>query len=181
MSTIARSHSESDSGESKWHAKNRVVSVVRIRPLNAASSSGEPSPQYSKHTMNSDATKDMHTDDAAASQRPAVIATSTREITYQSQSIQDRSSVRFDLVLPPGSKQQDVYAQLGEPCLQAVQEGCNISIICYGQTGAGKTYTLLGNDGQEVGTAQPSLCIAPVHSLPLSCTTTSPYLHPIPV
>lgn len=158
MSSIARCHGESDSGESKWHAKNRVVSVVRIRPLNAASSSGEPILQYSEHAvqMTSFATKDMHTDDAAASQRPAVIATSTREITYQSQSLQDRSSVRFDLVLPPGSKQQDVYAQLGEPCLQAVQEGCNISIICYGQTGAGKTYTLLGNDGQEVCAAQPA-------------------------
>ena len=84
-------------------------------------------------------------------QRPAVIATSNKHLTYQTSPV-DRTSVRFDLVLPPGSSQAEVYSQLGEPCLQAVQDGLNVSILCYGQTGAGKTHTLIGQEDEQVGT-----------------------------
>eukprot|EP00931_Biecheleriopsis_adriatica_P069624 TRINITY_DN4344_c0_g1_i1.p1 TRINITY_DN4344_c0_g1~~TRINITY_DN4344_c0_g1_i1.p1 ORF type:complete len:1050 (+),score=173.82 TRINITY_DN4344_c0_g1_i1:75-3224(+) len=53
----------------------------------------------------------------------------------------------FDSVFAPGS-QEDVF----EDCRDLVQsavDGHNVTIFAYGQTGAGKTYTLYGSAGEE--------------------------------
>mmetsp|Transcript_5851 Transcript_5851/g.20658 ORF Transcript_5851/g.20658 Transcript_5851/m.20658 type:complete len:723 (-) Transcript_5851:1979-4147(-) len=57
----------------------------------------------------------------------------------------DRSIVfgKFDAVLGPESKQEDVYQQVRE-CVEAAISGTNVSIFAYGQTNAGKTYTMMG-------------------------------------
>lgn len=52
---------------------------------------------------------------------------------------------RFDYVYPPNASQKDVYA-CTEPLVLAFLEGYNASLLVYGQTGAGKTYTI-GCDG----------------------------------
>ena len=58
----------------------------------------------------------------------------------------------FDAALPPTTTQQEVFNAtcLETGVLQGVSEGFNGCVMCYGQTGAGKTYTL-GNAeaGQE--------------------------------
>ncbi|CAI9102290.1 OLC1v1000533C1 [Oldenlandia corymbosa var. corymbosa] len=50
----------------------------------------------------------------------------------------------FDRVFYPGSPQADVYEFLALPILQGALNGLNGAIITYGQTGAGKTYSLEG-------------------------------------
>lgn len=48
----------------------------------------------------------------------------------------------FDHVFGPSSTQGDVYERVGRPAIEAIVSGINACIIAYGQTGAGKTYTL---------------------------------------
>jgi len=45
------------------------------------------------------------------------------------------------------SSQEDVYDICGREVVHSVSEGYNGTILAYGQTGAGKTYTMLG--GQQ--------------------------------
>ncbi|KAL3528211.1 hypothetical protein ACH5RR_012867 [Cinchona calisaya] len=58
----------------------------------------------------------------------------------------------FDGVFYPGSPQSDVYEFLALPIVQGALSGINGAIIAYGQTGAGKTYSMEGPsimDGDE--------------------------------
>ncbi|XP_037086992.1 kinesin-like protein KIF16B [Pollicipes pollicipes] len=43
------------------------------------------------------------------------------------------------------SQQEQVYASLGRPLLDDVLAGYNGCLLAYGQSGSGKTYTMLGN------------------------------------
>jgi len=53
----------------------------------------------------------------------------------------------FDSVHGPEGAQQAVYDDVGAPILSAVLQGYNGTILAYGQTGAGKTHTLLNASG----------------------------------
>lgn len=55
-----------------------------------------------------------------------------------------------DFTFPPSSSQDDVFAAC-HPILQCVKDGVNGTVMVYGQTGTGKTYTMLGSDGRENG------------------------------
>jgi len=45
------------------------------------------------------------------------------------------------------NRQSDLYDDLGVKCLGRAWEGLNCSIFAYGQTGAGKSYTMMGTGG----------------------------------
>ena len=49
------------------------------------------------------------------------------------------------------STQQNVYDDVGAPILDAAMQGYNGTILAYGQTGAGKTHTLLNASGENSG------------------------------
>jgi len=53
----------------------------------------------------------------------------------------------FDGVFAPGS-QEDIFEDCRD-LIQSVADGHNVTIFAYGQTGAGKTYTLYGTPEQE--------------------------------
>ena len=55
----------------------------------------------------------------------------------------DSWSWKYDAVLH-NSSQETVYNEVAKPVIDAVLQGFNGTIMCYGQTGAGKTYTQLG-------------------------------------
>jgi len=57
----------------------------------------------------------------------------------------------FDHLFSPKSTQQDIYNVIGRPIVDRVLEGYNGTIMAYGQTGTGKTYTMgiLGQFGEE--------------------------------
>ncbi|KAF8081326.1 hypothetical protein N665_0891s0003 [Sinapis alba] len=50
----------------------------------------------------------------------------------------------FDSSFPETTTQREVYSTTTGDLLEAVLEGRNGSVFCYGATGAGKTYTMLG-------------------------------------
>lgn len=50
----------------------------------------------------------------------------------------------FDQVFDGHSKQEDVYETTAFSLVESVAEGYNGTIFAYGQTGAGKTWTMIG-------------------------------------
>ncbi|PSR95732.1 Kinesin-like protein [Actinidia chinensis var. chinensis] len=50
----------------------------------------------------------------------------------------------FDASFPDSTTQQEVYLTTTAELVEAVLQGRNGSVFCYGATGAGKTYTMLG-------------------------------------
>ncbi|RWW10557.1 hypothetical protein GW17_00025894 [Ensete ventricosum] len=50
----------------------------------------------------------------------------------------------FDSSFPDSTPQQEVYATTTADLVEGVLQGRNGSVFCYGATGAGKTYTMLG-------------------------------------
>jgi hypothetical protein len=59
----------------------------------------------------------------------------------------------LDHVFPPGSKQEDVYTKL-KPTISSCFKGINCTVYCYGQTGTGKTHTMLGIDMWGIAAAE---------------------------
>ena len=53
---------------------------------------------------------------------------------------------RFDTVFDPKCSQEEVFDLTTKPLVDAVLEGRNACCFCYGATGAGKTYTMLGTE-----------------------------------
>ena len=64
-------------------------------------------------------------------------------------------SFEFDRIFDPSLPQQDVFGEIQEVCL-GVLDGFNITVLAFGQSGCGKTRTLLG----EVGESDGSIAIA---------------------
>ncbi|KAK9118340.1 hypothetical protein Scep_016433 [Stephania cephalantha] len=50
----------------------------------------------------------------------------------------------FDAAFPDSTTQQEVYSKTTAELVEGVLQGRNGSVFCYGATGAGKTYTMLG-------------------------------------
>jgi kinesin family member 5 len=51
---------------------------------------------------------------------------------------------QFDSLLPPSSRQDQVYDTVARPIVQDVLRGYNGTVLAYGQTGTGKTHTMFG-------------------------------------
>ena len=57
-----------------------------------------------------------------------------------------KNSFSFDRVFTPKSQNEDVFGEISQ-LIQSALDGYNVCIFCYGQTGAGKTYTMSSDDG----------------------------------
>ncbi|KAK3268401.1 hypothetical protein CYMTET_23098 [Cymbomonas tetramitiformis] len=53
----------------------------------------------------------------------------------------------FDEILPESTSQAQVYAKVGKSLVDGTFNGFDSGLIAYGQSGAGKTYSLLGSPG----------------------------------
>jgi len=57
---------------------------------------------------------------------------------------------KFDCTFGPQAQQDDVFCEV-EPVVREVLGGVNGSVLCYGQTSAGKTFTMEGAPGDQRG------------------------------
>ncbi|CAK9437014.1 uncharacterized protein LODBEIA_P14840 [Lodderomyces beijingensis] len=55
-----------------------------------------------------------------------------------------KRTYRFDETYGPQADQSSIYSNLARPLLMDFLNGSNVSILAYGQTGTGKTYTMCG-------------------------------------
>ena len=66
-------------------------------------------------------------------------------------------SFEVDRVFGPSADQQDIWQPV-ERCIERVVEGYSCSVFAHGQTGTGKTYTMLGPEViRGCGCADPKL------------------------
>ena len=54
----------------------------------------------------------------------------------------------FDYIASEDSSQQEIFEQIGKPISNSCLSGYNGTIFAYGQTGAGKTFTILGSSSE---------------------------------
>tara|TARA_B100000780_G_scaffold197062_1_gene139186 strand:+ start:51 stop:971 length:921 start_codon:yes stop_codon:yes gene_type:complete len=62
----------------------------------------------------------------------------------------DVKSFQFDAFFDGNTTQEEVYEQVARPIIDGVLDGYNGTLFAYGQTGTGKTYTMLGNENGSV-------------------------------
>ena len=58
---------------------------------------------------------------------------------------------RFDRVFAPDVGQAAVYEHCARPAVTSLFDGFNSTVMAYGQTGAGKTFSMSGGGGAERG------------------------------
>jgi kinesin family protein 5 len=58
-------------------------------------------------------------------------------------------SFALDHVFPPHVSQADVYEAVARPIVNDVLAGYNGTVMAYGSTGSGKTYTMEGDSGEN--------------------------------
>jgi len=63
--------------------------------------------------------------------------------------------VQMDSTFGPGASQGDVYREVVQGPVQGVTQGYNATVFAYGQTGTGKTYTMLGEGFTAADEAAP--------------------------
>ncbi|KAM7280331.1 hypothetical protein ACFE04_007465 [Oxalis oulophora] len=66
-----------------------------------------------------------------------------KKISSDSLSVEDRK-FKFDSVFDSNSTQEEIFQLVGIPMVKDALAGYNASILSYGQTGTGKTYTMWG-------------------------------------
>jgi kinesin family protein 11 len=74
-----------------------------------------------------------------------ITAPSSKELTIKTIN-ESSKTYTFDKVFGPDASQAQVYEQVMSGMLSEVLEGYNVTVFAYGQTGTGKTFTMLGDE-----------------------------------
>ena len=69
--------------------------------------------------------------------------TTTRDLELRS--IEQDTEYQYDMAIGPSGTQTDIHNCIGKSAVEAVLDGRNASVMAYGQTNSGKTYTMIGN------------------------------------
>ena len=72
-----------------------------------------------------------------------------RSISVRSSQESSDLNFTFDYIFSPSCKQKQVYEIAAKPVITAIFEGFNGTILAYGQTSSGKTFTMTGNEGSD--------------------------------
>ena len=95
-----------------------------------------------------------------------VLTTSAHDVTVCAAGIGLRKFY-LDRVLGPGSSQAEAYEHTARDQVATFLNGGNATVLCYGMTGTGKTFTLFGPDGACAGgpdAGMVPLCVAEVQA-----------------
>lgn len=78
----------------------------------------------------------------------------------------------YDNIWGPECTQSDVYKDAGRPVVAAILSGVNCAVMCYGNTGSGKTYTMTGIGNSAKSGLLPRILEALLTDKP-DCTVTA--------
>lgn len=105
--------------------------AIRIRPMNNREINVvEPGKSHSSESAD----------------RKVVAARDNDVVVYDSR-IDDIRQFSFDYVYDQKSRQEEIFEQIGMSIVNNAIQGYNCCIFAYGSTGSGKTYTMLGDEG----------------------------------
>ena len=76
--------------------------------------------------------------------------TSPTSLTFHSSREKNVYKFNFDRIFPPSSTQQDIYDFGVKGIIDSVLDGYNGTVLAYGQTSSGKTYTMQGEMDEEI-------------------------------
>ncbi|KAJ7960867.1 Kinesin-like protein [Quillaja saponaria] len=77
-----------------------------------------------------------------------------KKLSSDTLSVGDRK-FKFDLVFNSNSNQEDIFLSVGVPLVKNALAGYNTSLLSYGQSGSGKTYTMWGPPSAMVEDPSP--------------------------
>jgi len=131
--------------------------AVRVRPFNGREREAECSCCVSMSGQSTVLHKPLHSDSRAGKD------SNKESITPDPGGQDDTKSFKFDHSYwshrkddPHYASQEQVYKDIGAEMLDHAIQGYNVCIFAYGQTGAGKSYTMMGTK-EEVGII-PRMC-----------------------
>lgn len=70
-------------------------------------------------------------------------------VTVKHDTLLNSKTFKVDQVYGSQASQQLIFKNIGNPLLQDFLNGLNVSILAYGQTGTGKTYTMYGHESND--------------------------------
>jgi kinesin family protein 18/19 len=114
-----------------WAGRSNILVAVRVRPI----LKHDVIKKSCVRTLDSKVVVIM--DPAAGDKQDILRANRSREKQYA-----------FDYVFEPGSSQDSVYHHTTKFLVHGVLDGFNATVFAYGNTGAGKTYTMLGSPAE---------------------------------
>lgn len=83
--------------------------------------------------------------------------------TYSDLDSHDKQNIsrifNYDMCFNSNASNDDVYDRCAAPLVQHCVEGYNCSLIAYGQTGTGKTFTMMGDFADNLGLIQ-RICVS---------------------
>ncbi|XP_050680561.1 kinesin-like protein Klp61F [Leptidea sinapis] len=82
------------------------------------------------------------------------VANGREVIVRLSQNSLHTKKFTFDRAFPPNSKQVEIYQEVVSPLIEEVLAGYNCTVFAYGQTGTGKTHTMVGEPASNETTWQ---------------------------
>lgn len=114
-----------------WAGKSNILVAVRVRPI----MKHDPIKKSCARVLDSKVVVIL--DPASGDKMDVLRANRSREKQYA-----------FDYVFEPGSSQDSVYHHTTKFLVHGVLDGFNATVFAYGNTGAGKTYTMLGSQAE---------------------------------
>lgn len=89
----------------------------------------------------------------------AVQVVSDREVVVKQPDNRLTKKFTFDRAFGPESKQADVYQVVVAPLINEVVAGYNCTVFAYGQTGTGKTHTMIGDETPRTSSSYEDVSI----------------------
>ncbi|KAI0094064.1 kinesin [Irpex rosettiformis] len=124
-------------------ATTSVQVALRIRPPNNHDLSSIPA-RFQRTVINAISPTSVAVD--ATTSTPSSIGSSTAAAATMSASASKKQTFTFDQVHGPTTTQHAIFTTTALPLISHFVEGFNCTILAYGQTSSGKTFTMTGID-----------------------------------
>lgn len=119
--------------------------AVRIRPANAHDATSIPT-RFQRTVVHGSTATATVTVDPSNVPSSSSSAPSAASASAASNPLAKKQSFTFDQVHPQDTHQNQIYTSTAAPLVSRFLQGFNCTVLAYGQTSSGKTYTMTGID-----------------------------------